>query len=122
MDVKMMIKLYKGGEKMINWGGKLRNITIIVMLITMLCFLGIDGQDVSEPVEPEVKEVVAPIPEKTNLDVLLIDKINGSAIQMSNCKVALMGKMKIAEDTFDYNNTFFLGDMYEITIMLERKD
>ena len=86
-------------------------------------FTVVNGQDEEVIEKPEIQEEeTIPTPLITNLDVLLIDKINGSVIQLSNCAVVLAGKMKIAEDTFDYNNTFLDGDTYEITIMIERKD
>ena len=101
---------------------RILNYILLIALIIFLTFALVNGQDEGVIEDTEIQEEeVAPTPLITNLDVLLIDKINGSAIQLSNCAVVLAGKMKIAEDSFDYNNTFLEGDRYEITIMLESK-
>jgi len=99
------------------------NYLLLIAMILFLMFALANGQDEGVIKDIEIQEEeTTPTPLITNLDVLLIDKINGSAIQFSNSAVVLAGKMKIGEDSFDYNNTFIAGDVYEITIMLERKD
>ena len=101
------------------------NYLLIIAIIIILTFAIASGQDegvIEKPITEPVVEDPAPVPVITNLDVLLIDKINGSMIKMNNCGVMLVGKMKIGEDSFDYNNTFIEGDRYEITIMIEQKE
>ena len=105
---------------MINWRG-LRNITIIVTLIMMLCFLGINGQGVSEPVEP-VKPVKEPVEEPvTRLNVTIIDEMSDQLIKLENCFVRVQGKLNIVEDVFNYTKTLADGDRYEITIHIRVK-
>jgi len=121
---------------MFNWRKKLRNITILAILIMMLCFLGVNGNgqqgDVKynvpattlrEPVEEAIEEAVEELEQKqTNLTVLLVDNINGSNIRLRNCILQLVGEMKIAEDMFTYNNTFYDGNIYKITVLIELKE
>ena len=110
---------------MINWRG-IRNITIIVILITMLCFLGINGQDVSEQVpepeevEPKVKSepVVLPV---TRLTVTIVDGMNDKLVKLENCVVQVLGEMLIVDDVFPYSKTFISGDRYEMTIHIREK-
>ena len=129
---------------MISWKERLRNIILISTLIMMLCFLGVNsnGQqggntDYNVPAttlqETEEKEVnintdepppeeVEPEQKKTDLTVLLIDNINGSSIRLRNCIVQVLGEMQIAEDMFTYNNTFYDGNIYKITVLIELKE
>jgi len=122
---------------MISWKERLRNIILILTLIIMLCFLGVNsnGQqagntNVFEPEEKEISigtdepppEEVEPEQKKTDLTVLLIDNINGSSIRLRNCIVQVLGEMQIAEDMFTYNNTFYDGNIYKITVLIELKE
>lgn len=118
---------------MFSWRKKLKNIIILSILIMMLCFLGVDGNGQTgntnfgigeeDNITTENSAQVVDIePEKTNLDVYLIDNINSSKIKMTNCILVLAGEMRIAEDIFTYNNTFLLGDVYKITVLIELKD
>ena len=112
---------------------RILNYVLLIGLIIMLMFTLVNGQDeemvaVTDLPEEIIEEVEVPVEEEpdlvpliTNLDVLFIDKMNGSAIELTNCAVVVMGKMKIAEDSFDYKNTFLEGDRYEMTIMIEPK-
>ena len=100
---------------------RILNYVLLIGLIMVLMFVLVNGQDDAVVEETEVKEEVAPAPLMATLDVLFIDKINGSAIEMTNCAVVIKGKMKIAENSFDYEKTFWEGDRYEITIMIEPK-
>ena len=106
---------------------RILNYVLLIGLIFILMFALVNGQgeevtavtDLPEEVEAQEEADLTPL--ITNLDVLFIDKINGSAIKLTNCAVVLMGKIKMAEDSFDYKNTFIEGDRYEITIMIESK-
>ena len=119
---------------------RILNYILLIGLIMVLMFALVNGQDegvvegtdlplpykemigvTDLPEEIEVPVEATPAPIITNLDVFFIDKINGSAIKLTNCAVVVMGKMKVAEDSFDYNNTFLEGDRYEMTIMIEPK-
>ena len=129
---------------MLNWRKKLRNIILIIALVMMLCFLGVNGngqqggdtkyntpastlRESDNPEEsigtdePQTEEV-EPEQKKTDLTVLLIDSINGSSITLRNCIVQLLGEMQIAEDMFTYNNTFYDGNIYKITLVIELKN
>jgi len=100
---------------------RILNYILLVALIIFLMFALVNGQDEGVIEETKIPEIVDTAPLITNLDVLFIDKINGSAIKLTNCAVVIAGKLKMAEDSFDYNNTFIEGDRYEITIMIEPK-
>ena len=100
---------------------RILNYILLIALVFVLMFALVNGQDEGVVEETEVPEIIDPTPLITNLDVTLLDKINGSMIKLTNCAVVIAGKMKIAEDSFDYNNTFIEGDRYEITIMIEPK-
>ena len=103
---------------MINWRKKI--IGIIAILIIALCLLGVNGQE-NEPVE-ETKEPVTKLAEvETRLNVTIIDGINNRLIKLENCKVAVMGKLRLVEDLFNYTKTFLEGDRYEITINIRKK-
>ena len=102
---------------MINWRKKSICITLIAILIVGLCFLGSSGQE-SEPVEEPAKETKE---EETRLDVTIIDGMNNKLIELENCKVAVMGKLHLVNDYFDYTKTFLEGDRYEITISIRKK-
>ena len=116
---------------MFNWRKKSISITIIAILIVGLCFLGVNGNGQNGDVKPNIpattlrepeEEVVEPEQKQTDLTVLLIDNINGSNIRLRNCIVQLVGEMQIAEDIFTYNNTFYDGNIYKITVLIELKD
>jgi len=101
---------------------------IIILLLCLVAFNFGNGQEEVEPkVEEEIEttnvgEVQELEPRVTNLDVLLIDKINNSQIRLSNCVLVLAGELRICEDNFNYNNTFVSGDLYRITILVEPKN
>jgi len=129
---------------MFNWRKKLINITILAILIVGLCFLGANGNGQSEEVKynipastyrdiEEDEEIgigtdeAPPVKEEseqkqTDLTVLLVDGINGSRIVLKNCILQLVGEMPIAEDMFTYSNTFYDGNIYKITVLVELRD
>ena len=84
----------------------------------------VPGEEAEIEAEAEVEtskpKVLAP--SATNLDVFLIDRIHGSQIRLSNCMLRLVGEMKVAEDSFTYENTFVDGGLYKITVMIELKE
>jgi len=93
------------------------NYILLVALIIILTFAIVNGQD---------KEVIPesiPIPEEieTNLNVTIIDGINDKLINLENCKVAVIGKLRLVEDVFNYTKTFKEGDKYDITISIRKK-
>jgi len=104
---------------MINWRKKSICITIIAVLIIGLCFLGSSGEE-QEP-KPIKEPVTEPTEEETRLDVTIIDGMNDKLVKLENCKVAVMGKLHIVNDVFNYTKTFLEGDRYEITINIRKK-
>jgi len=120
---------------MINWRKKIISITVIAMMIIMLCLLGVNGNgqvagdrntfDPGVTYNQEDKEIEPPPEEEqkvTNLNVVLIDNINGSRINLQNCVLRLIGEMQIAEDMYTYDNFFVNGDIYKITVLIELKE
>lgn len=118
---------------MFNWRKKLISVTILAILIVGLCFLGINGNGQSEKIEynilgstyrdvEEDESIEEPEQKQTDLTVLLVDDINGSRIVLKNCILQLLGEMQIAEDMFTYSNTFYDGDIYKITVLIELRD
>ena len=120
---------------MFNWRRKLISITVIAIMIIMLCLLGVNGNgqvrgntNTFEPgkvYNQEDKEIEPPPEEEqkvTNLNVVLIDNINGSRINLQNCVLRLIGEMQIAEDMYTYDNFFVNGDIYKITVLIELKE
>ena len=120
---------------MINWKKKIISITVIAMMIIMLCLLGVNGNgqvagsrntfDPGVTYNQEDKEIEPPPEEEqkvTNLNVVLIDNINGSRINLQNCVLRLIGEMQIAEDMYTYDNFFVNGDIYKITVLIELKE
>jgi hypothetical protein len=93
---------------------------LVFALIICMALLYVGAQEkVEEVVEPEV---VQPVPEPvTRLKVKLIDDLSDQYIKLENCIVYIKGKLHIAEDSFDYTNTFIEGDRYEITIHIRTK-
>ena len=101
----------------------------------MLRFLGVNGNGrigekkydlpastYRDAVEEEAPLVEEPEQKQTDLAVLLIDNINGHRISLKNCLLQLIGEMQIAEDMFTYNNTFYDGNIYKITVLVELRD
>ena len=92
------------------------NYILLVALIIILTFAIVNGQD---------KEVIPEsIPDQeieTNLNVTIIDGINDKLINLENCKVAVIGKLRLVEDVFNYTKTFKEGDKYDITISIRKK-
>ena len=74
------------------------------------------GTDEPQPEEEQPEQ------KQTDLTVFLIDNINGSNITLRNCIVQVVGEMQIAEDMFTYNNTFYDGNIYKITVLIELKE
>ena len=126
---------------MINRRKKLTSIILITMIIIMLCFLGVNGNgqntgnaNIFNPgkVYNQEEENIGtdePPPEEeqeekqvTDLNVLLIDNINGSRINLQNCILRLVGEMQIAEDMYTYDNFFVDGNIYKITVLIELKE
>ena len=120
---------------MINWRKKIISITVIAMMIIMLCLLGVNGNgqvagnrntfDPGVTYNQEDKEIEPPPEEEqkvTNLNVVLIDNINGSRINLQNCVLRLIGEMQIAEDMYTYDNFFVDGNIYKITVLIELKE
>ena len=98
----------------------------------MLCFLGVNGNGQNGDVkynipattlqETEEEIVEEPEQKQTDLTVVLIDNINGSNIRLRNCIIQLIGEMQIAEDMFTYSNTFYDGNIYKITVLIELRN
>jgi len=124
---------------MINWRKKLKNIIILSILIMMLCFLGVSGNGqnvdtkifIPEEIEPQVNfdieestEEIIEEPEQkvTDLNVLLIDNINGHRILLKNSYLVLIGEMQIAEDMITFNKNFTSGQYYKITVLVELRN
>ena len=127
---------------MLNKRRKLISIIIIVSLIITLCLLGASGngqvssnnsifeagnvynQENEEIQSKEIEKVEADTVEQkvTNLNVILLDNINGSRINLQNCILRLVGEMQIAEDMYTYDNFFVDGDIYRITVLIELKE
>lgn len=100
---------------------RLMNMTALVILITALCFLGVEG-DVNELEQESEQELVKPVVlPVTRLSVTIIDGINDKLVKLENCVVQVLGELKIAEDSFNYSNTFVEGDRYEMTIQIRVK-
>ena len=106
---------------MINWREKLIYITIIAILIIGLCFLGSSGEEPKPVEESETQPIAKPAEEETRLDVTVIDGMNDKLFKLENCKVAIMGKLHLVNDYFNYTKTFIEGDRYEITISIRKK-
>ena len=120
---------------MFNWRKKLINVTIFAILIIGLCFLGVNGNGQNEKIKYDIlgstyrdveEKKTQPVEEaeqkQTDLTVLLVDNINGSRIVLKNCILQLLGEMQIAEDMFSYSNTFYDGNIYKITVLVELRD
>lgn len=126
---------------MFNWRKKLISIMIIVSLLITLCLLGASGngqvsnnkifesgnvyeQENEETRSEEVEKAEADTVEQkvTNLNIILLDNINGSRINLQNCVLRLVGEMQIAEDMYTYDNFFVDGDIYKITVLIELKE
>ena len=87
---------------------------VIVAIICMAIFVGAQEEEVDFP---------KPIPEPiiTRLDVTLIDDMNDQVIKLENSVIQVLGELHIAEDSFNYSNTFLEGDRYEMTIWIKVK-
>lgn len=99
-----------------------RVVMILLLCLVVFNFGNGQNQGVVPVIEEETKEIQELAPQVTNLDVLLVDRINDSQIRLSNCVLVLAGELKICEDSFTYNNTFVSGNLYKITILVELKD
>lgn len=99
-----------------------RVVMILLLCLMVFSFGNGENRGVVPVIEEETKETQELVPQVTNLDVLLVDRINDSQIRLSNCVLVLAGELKICEDSFTYNNTFVSGDLYKITILVELKD
>ena len=102
------------------------SIIVIAILIMMLCLLGADGENegqeeivIPEPVVDFPKTVPEPI--VTRLDITIIDDMNDQVIKLENSVIQVLGELHIAEDSFNYSNTFVEGDRYSITIWIKVK-
>jgi len=93
-----------------------------LMLIVILClaFLLYASAQEKDATADEVTELV-PKEVATRLDVTILDGINDRLFKLENCSVFVKGKLKIANDLFDYTKTFTEGDRYEITISIRKK-
>lgn len=119
----------KRGRRMLKTKKIIGRVFLILLLMLLIIILA-NGQDEEvipgiEETEAEGKKINEPqelVPKVTNLDILLIDKINNSQIRLTNCILILAGELRIAEDSFTYNNTFDDGNLYKITVMIELKD
>ena len=88
---------------------------VIVALICMAVFVGAQEEEVDFP-EP----VPEPLP-VTRLSITLIDEVSDQVIKLENSVVQVLGELHIAEDSFNYSNTFLEGDRYEMTIWIKAK-
>lgn len=92
---------------------------VIVAIICMALFVGAQ----EEPLEQTVdfpKPVPEPLP-VTRLSITLIDEVSDQVIKLENSVVQVLGELHIAEDSFNYSNTFVEGDRYEMTIWIKVK-
>lgn len=104
---------------------------LVFVVIICMAFLLVSAQEQptddmndnpNEVKETYIPEPVQPVPEPiTRLKVTMIDEMNDQFIKLENCMVHVRGKLHIAEDTFDYTNTFIEGDRYEIIIHVKLK-
>ena len=96
----------------------MKHLLVFVVIICMaLLFAG--AQEESVVPEPELVEPVA-IP-VTRLSITLIDEVSDQVIKLENSVVQILGELHIAEDSFNYSNTFVEGDRYEMTIWIKAK-
>lgn len=97
---------------------------IMILLLCLIVFNFGNGQnkEVIPVVGEKVEETQELIPQTTNLDILLVDRINDSQIRLTNCVLVLAGELRICEDSFTYNNTFTSGELYKITVLVELKN
>jgi len=93
-----------------------------LMLIVILCLAFLLYASAQEN-DATVDEVTKLVPKEvaTRLDVTILDGINDRLFKLENCAVFVKGKLKIANDLFDYTKTFTEGDRYEITISIRKK-
>jgi hypothetical protein len=98
------------------------NKLIVFAVIVCMALLYVGAQEAPEPVEPVETVITQPVdPPVTRLKVKLIDDLSDQYIKLENCVVQLLGELHIAEDSFNYSNTFIEGDIYEITIHIRVK-
>lgn len=102
---------------------------LVFVVIICMALLYVGAQEVVEPItEPALVEPVVDFPKPvptplpiTRLKVKLIDDLSNQYLILENCVVQVLGELHIAEDSFNYSNTFVEGDRYEITIHIKVK-
>ena len=94
---------------------------VVIMCVAFLLYAG--AQEKVEPAETEITEeltepVILPV---TRLDITIIDEVSDQVIKLENAVVQVIGELHIAEDSFNYSNTFMEGDRYKMTIWIKAK-
>lgn len=108
----------------------MKSILVFVVIVCMALFVMAQEQEI-DPLgdkmndEPsEIKTTVMPEPTVlpvTRLNITLIDEVNDQVIKLENAIVQIIGELHIAEDSFNYSNTFVEGDRYTMTIWIKLK-
>lgn len=95
---------------------------VVIICVAFLLYVGAQ-EEVVEPAETEAtKELVEPVVlPVTRLHVTFIDEMNDQVFKLENSVVQIIGELHMAEDSFNYSNTFVEGDRYEMTIWLKIK-
>jgi len=102
----------------------MKRFLIFVVIICMALWLYVGAQEnvvklEEDEIEEELTQPTAlPV---TRLNVTLIDELNDQVTKLENSIVQLIGELHIAEDSFNYSNTFTEGDRYSITIWVKAK-
>lgn len=92
---------------------------ILILCVAVFVMAQEEPEEVVEPVVPELVEpVVLPV---TRLSITLIDEVSDQVIKLENAVIQIMGELHIAEDSFNYSNTFVEGDRYTMTIWIKAK-
>lgn len=92
---------------------------VIVAIVCLIAFVG--AQEETTEVVPEEELVQPTVLPVTRLNVTIIDGINDKLVKLENCVVQVLGELHIAEDSFNYSNTFVEGDRYDMTISIRVK-
>ena len=94
---------------------------VVIICIAFLLNVGAQNEDIKSEVTQEetlAEPVALPV---TRLKITLIDELSDQFLKLENCVVQVLGELHIAEDSFNYSNTFVEGDRYEITIHIKLK-
>ena len=104
----------------------MKHILVFTVIICMaLLFVGAQEGVIDTPneINEEVdfpKSMPEPRP-VTRLSITLIDEVSDQVIKLENSVVQILGELHIAEDSFNYSNTFVEGDRYSMTIWIKVK-